>query len=93
MEPAYQERVIVDNDDIRMVEYKYLPGGTGRHEHIFPRAVYIAEGGELEFVSDEGTVRKLTPASSSGGWSPPANHTVRNVGMSKVRMVEIEVKK
>ncbi len=82
----------MENEHVRAWEYTYEPGAEGHHVHEFPRLVYIIEGGVLEMVSPTGQVNRLSPTPGVAGWAGPATLTVRNVGTTRVKMLEVEIK-
>ena len=82
----------MDNQAVALWEYTYEPGAEAHHIHEHPRAIYIVESGTLEMVGPTGQANRMQPSAGVGAWSGPATHTVRNVGDTRVKMIEIEVK-
>lgn len=85
--------VLVDNELVLMVEHRYEPGAvTEEHTHPGPRTVYVVEGGFLEFVAPDGTVSQVEVMRGQALWRPAETHAVRNVGPTRVTVVETELK-
>ncbi len=89
---GFQSRVLLENAQVLVVENLY-PAGTAAplHTHAWPRVVYVLEGGSLQLEDDAGAVRMEVEAGQTA-WRPAETHVVRNVGQSRVRVIEVEVK-
>lgn len=88
-----RSRVLLDNPRVVVVERTYEPGAvTDEHTHEFPRTVYVVSGGILELVAADGTETQLEVLRGQALWRPAETHVVRNVGPTRVRVVETELK-
>lgn len=86
-------KIVLENEAVRMVEVSYQPGGSSEeHTHDFPRAVYVIAGGTVELVDQDGNARQLTVRAGDALWRPAETHTVKNVGPTRVTLVETEIK-
>lgn len=84
---------LLENDQVLVIETVYAPGGSvPRHTHRSPHVVYVAEGGTLETTSAEGAVQTLEVHPGQTLWRTPQAHSTRNIGATRVRIAEIEVK-
>jgi quercetin dioxygenase-like cupin family protein len=89
-----QPVVHVDNDHVRVTEWRFGPGdATGWHRHGFDYVITPVVGGEVEIVGPDG---KRTPFTMEPGKSyfRPAGveHDVVNGSAGELRFVEVELK-
>ncbi len=83
----------LENEHVRVIENIYEPGGESpRHTHDWPRVVYVLEGGTLELEGPGDRIDRAQVEAGQTIWRPAETHVVRNVGRSRVRVVEVEVK-
>lgn len=88
-----QSRVLLENESVLMVEHTYEPGAaTEEHTHDAPRTVYVVSGGILELVAPDGTTTQLEVIRGQALWRPSETHVVRNVGPTRVTVVETEIR-
>lgn len=87
-------RELLENERVLVIESIYPPGGSvPEHTHHSPHVVYVVEGGTLETTSADGTVETHLVRPGETLWrKAPQSHRTRNVGDTRVRIVEIEVK-
>jgi quercetin dioxygenase-like cupin family protein len=86
-------RVLLENEHVRVIESLYPPGASSPlHAHAWPRVVYVVEGGTLALEDPDGRVTRIEAVAGQAAWRPPEAHVVRNVGQTRVRVVEVEVK-
>lgn len=86
-------RELLENDQVLVVETTYaIGGGVPKHTHRFPHVAYIAEGGRLEVTRTDGTVEARDVRPGEILWRAPQSHSTRNVGRTRVRLVEVELK-
>jgi quercetin dioxygenase-like cupin family protein len=86
---------LLDNEEVLVEATTYPPGaGVPTHMHRFPSLVYVVEGGTLETTTPDGAVDRYDLRPGEALWSDSANvHSARNVGSTRVRIVETEVKR
>ncbi len=85
--------VIVDNDDVRVTEWRFAPGtATGHHRHEFKYVVVPITTGTLVIRSADGEVDNNIIAGSPYYREPGAEHNVVNMSEQEVVFIEIEMK-
>lgn len=88
--------VLLDNDKVEVVRLIY-PVGTesGMHTHKYAnRTAYFVKGGKLELIP-KAKGEKIISLDVSDGKSlylPATSHNVRNVGTTKIVIIETEIK-
>mgnify|MGYP001585896798 CR=1 FL=1 len=91
-DPPGTKRVVLENDRVRAQAIEYPPGARGgEHEHAYPRAVVVLEGGSLEIRDAGGGAKSLAVKSGDVLWRPAERHAITNTGTTAVRLVEIDV--
>lgn len=91
-DPGATKRVVLENERVRARAIEYPPGARGaEHEHAYPRAVVVLEGGRLEIRDAGGGVKTLAVKSGDVLWRPAEKHAITNTGSTSVRLVEIDV--
>ena len=82
-----------ENEHVLVIDSIYAPGGNvPLHTHRSPHVVYVIEGGILETTGPEGSVETHEVRPGQSLWRAPQSHRTRNVGGTRVRIVEVEVK-
>jgi hypothetical protein len=91
---AAESRVVLENDQLRVVEYVAQPGqdvcGEGVHSHPAHLTVIVDQAKVVETVDGQST--ELEPPKGFAFWSGPVTHTVKNVGNATSRALLIETK-
>lgn len=87
-------RELLENDHVLVIESIYSPGGSvPQHTHHSPHVVYVVEGGTLETTDADGTTEIHEVQAGEVLWrKAPQSHSTRNVGNTRVHIVETEVK-
>lgn len=94
-------RVILENDDVRVLSTRIGPGETvPLHTHCWPSVLYVVATDHVVRRDEAGTV--LLDSRLDGGaptevgtalWTEPmAAHTVENVGESEIVLLNVEFK-
>lgn len=86
--------VQVDNEQLRVTEWRFAPGAaTGFHRHAHDYVVVPVLAGELELVGPEGqrSRARLEPGQSYFRQAG-VEHDVINAGLGEMAFVEIELK-
>ncbi|GGF32032.1 beta-alanine degradation protein BauB [Aliidongia dinghuensis] len=83
----------VDNDDVRVTEWRFAPGAaTGQHRHDYDYVVVPLTGGLLKAIAAAGeTVAELVPGKAYFR-KAGVEHNVVNAGSEPFAFVEIELK-
>jgi hypothetical protein len=91
--------VMVENDAVRVLDTRVLPGETvPLHTHRWPAVQYVVSWGDFIRRDEAGVVlldsRTLQrPAQGTALWSGPTGaHTLENIGDSELHVVSVEVK-
>ena len=85
--------VMVDNNDVRVTEWRFAPGtATGHHRHEFKYVVVPMTTGTLVIRSADGNVDNNIVAGSPYYREPGAEHNVVNMSEQEVVFIEIEMK-
>ena len=85
--------VQIDNDTVRVTEWRFAPGAaTGFHRHEFDYVVVPLTTGRLAAVGADGVV--TTELTAGHAYARPAGveHDVRNANAFEFVFLEIEVK-
>ena len=86
--------VQVDNDHLRVTEWRFAPGAaTGYHRHAYDYVVVPVLNGELELIGPDGRQsRARLEQGKSYFRSAGVEHDVVNAGPDVMTFVEIELK-
>jgi quercetin dioxygenase-like cupin family protein len=89
--PQYY-KVLVDNDQIRMLEYRLKPGEK-EPLHTHPAgAVYVFTDSKLRNTSPDGTVTERQGKAGDAFWRNPTTHITENVGSTEAHALAVEPK-
>jgi len=92
--PAATPTVQIDNEHVRVTEWRFPPGGeTGWHRHGMYYVVVPQTTGELLLETPEGEVRSQLTTGVSYSRPVGIEHNVINPGDSEFVFIEIELKK
>lgn len=106
-DPVFRRVVLLENADVQVIDLRYEVGSVSPlHGHEFPRRViYVVQGGTLAITPGrklddgslalvpDGEVKRIDITAGQTLWLPAATHTIKNVGKTFIRVVEVEVKK
>ena len=88
-------KVILENDRVRVLEYKSLPGfgvcGQGKHSHPAHLTIALSDG-KVKIVSDDGKTFAADEKSGRIFWAPAETHSVENISGRPMRAYMIEIK-
>ena len=85
--------VMVDNEDVRVTEWRFAPGtATGHHRHEFKYVVVPMTTGTLVIRSAAGDVDNSIVAGSPYYREAGAEHNVVNMSDQEIVFIEIEMK-
>ena len=86
-------RLILENDNVRVLEYTLLPGQKDRR-HTHPRRVaHVISGGQLRVGFPDGTHRDFDEIAGTSAWSKPSPlHDTQNIGTTPIKILLVEVK-
>ena len=85
--------VRIDNDQVRVTEYRFQPGDeTGHHRHGFDYVVIPLTGGLLKLYAAAGETRAELTAGVAYFRKAGVEHNVVNGGSAPLAFVEVELK-
>src|ERR1700736_746533 len=89
--PQYY-RVLLENDQVRVLEYRLKPGEKeAMHSHL-AGVVYVLSGGKLKFSYPDGRTEEKAAATGETIWREPTTHAVENVGDTEAHAIAIDLK-
>ncbi len=85
-------KVLVENDRVRVLEYRGKPGDkAAMHSH--PALVaYALRGGKVKFTSPSGDTEESQLEDGQAMFFEATDHATENVGTSEVHIVLVELK-
>ncbi|MBM4227993.1 MAG: cupin domain-containing protein [Gammaproteobacteria bacterium] len=92
--PAATATVQVDNDAVRVTEWRFAPGAeTGWHRHGHDYVVVPISDGTLLLETPEGNITAELKLGRSYSRSVGVEHNVINDGPQELAFIEVEVKR
>jgi quercetin dioxygenase-like cupin family protein len=89
--PQYY-RVLLENEQVRVLEYRLKPGEK-EPMHSHPAGVvYVLRGGALKFSYPDGRTEEKTAATGEVIWRDPVTHAVGNTGKTEAHAIAIDLK-
>jgi Cupin domain. len=89
--PQYY-KVLLENDQVRVLEYRLKPGEK-EPMHSHPAGVvYVLSGGMLKFSYPDGRTEEKTAATGETIWRDPVTHAVENIGKTEAHAIAIDLK-
>jgi len=86
-------KVLLENDEVRVIEYELLPGQRDQWHTHPPKVSYVISGGTLRISLDDGSSFEVTETTGSATWmNSLGRHFAENVGPTAVRILLVEVK-
>ena len=85
-------KLILENDKLRVLEYKDKPGDkTEMHNHA-DMVVYVISGGKYRFTLPNGQSLEIEAAPGDVMFQESADHSTENIGTSETHAVMVELK-
>jgi quercetin dioxygenase-like cupin family protein len=92
--PEAQSTVQVDNEFVRVTEWRFAPGAeTGWHRHAFDYVVVPMTDGNLLLETLQGNVDAQLRCGQSYARNVGVEHNVINAGDAELVFVEVELKR
>lgn len=86
-------RVLSENEHVRVVEYRILPGEKDEWHTHPPKVSYVVAGGSLRITKENGESFLVSEKADDAGWMGAlGRHFAENVGSTPVHIVLIEIK-
>jgi mannose-6-phosphate isomerase-like protein (cupin superfamily) len=88
-------KIVLENDKVRVKDAMFEPGDRpGMHTHDVPHVGVIIEGGTLELRGPDGKTETLKLEAGGVGYREAnVTHEPINRGKSRIRVIEVEIKK
>src|SRR5881628_4175458 len=92
--PEEKRRTLLENDRVRVREVLIDPGiDYAEHTHQYAHVGVIVKGGKLQFT-ETGKSETIDFKDGDAGWRDSGvTHSIRNIGKTRVHVVEVELKK
>jgi quercetin dioxygenase-like cupin family protein len=92
--PQASATVQVDNERVRVTEYRFAPGAeTGWHQHAWDYVVVPQTDGQLALVGPDGATSEATLSQGLSYYRQAGvEHNVVNAGDRELVFIEIEMK-
>lgn len=85
-------KVVLDNDQVRVIELNMPPGATtGMHSHGKNIVVFLSGGAMVQEMAD-GSTKATVRKPGEVLWSDPVTHDSKNTSKTAVRSLVIELK-
>jgi quercetin dioxygenase-like cupin family protein len=89
--PQYY-KVLLENDQVRVLEYRLKPGEK-EPMHSHPAGVvYVLGAAKLKFSYPDGRTEERGAATGETIWREPTTHAVENVGDTEAHAIAIDLK-
>lgn len=86
-------KVLVDNDQVRVIEVSLKPGEKlPMHSHP-ANVVYFVTGGKTKTTLADGKVMETEHKAGEATWSEPVTHSNENAGTMATKALVVELKK
>jgi quercetin dioxygenase-like cupin family protein len=93
MSASARPTVQVDNDRVRVIEWRFAPGAaTGQHRHEYDYVIVPMATGQLRIVTSQGESTAELTAGQAYFRAAGVEHDVVNANAHEFAFVEIEVK-
>jgi quercetin dioxygenase-like cupin family protein len=90
--PQYY-KVLINNDEARVLEYHLKPGGK-EPMHSHPRGfVYALSDAKFKISFPDGHTEETVMKAGEAHWREPVTHAAENVGNTEAHAIALELKK
>lgn len=90
--PQYY-KVLLENDQVRVLEYHLKPGEKeAMHSHP-AGVVYSIDGGRMKTTSPNGETHEGERKAGEVVWRDPVTHAAENIGSTEIHVLAVELKK
>ncbi len=92
--PAAVPTVQLDNDSVRVTEWRFAPGAeTGWHRHAMEYVVVPITNGVLHLETPTGNIEAILTHGQSYARPVGVEHNVINGGHAELAFIEVELKR
>ena len=85
-------KVLLENDQVRVLEYRLKPGEKEPMHSHSTGVVYVMNGGTLKFSYPDGRVEEKMATTGETLWRDSITHTVENTGKTEARAIAVDLK-
>lgn len=86
-------KVLLENDQVRVLEYNVKPGDKEPlHSHV-ASVVYVLTGGKAKETTPDGKSQIFESKAGQTMWYGPATHTWEHLGPGNAKVLIVEMKK
>jgi quercetin dioxygenase-like cupin family protein len=90
--PQYY-KVLLDNDQVRVLEYRLKPGAKeAMHSHT-SGIVYIFGDAKMRTTYPDGRTEESSGGAGEAHWRNPVTHALENIGNTEAHALAVELKK
>jgi len=89
---AEKNKLVLENDRVRVYEVKNPPGGTLKMHSHPAHVVYFLDAGKAKFTNADGKVTEAAVKAGEALWSEPVTHSVENTGTTPLNAIVVELK-
>lgn len=85
-------KLILDNDQVRVIEYQARPGQSDQMHSLPQRLTYTLTPVKLKVMSPDGNITNVEAKEGEAYWQAPVTHSIENVGKTEAKMLIVEIK-
>jgi hypothetical protein len=85
-------KVILENDQVRLIEYQAKPGQIDRMHSLPQRLAYSLTPAKLKVVAPDGSITNVEAKEGEAYWLGPVTHSIQNIGTTEAKMLIVEIK-
>lgn len=89
--PQYY-KVLLDNDAVRVLEYRSAPGDKESVETYCPGVLYVLGPGTVKLIDADGKADTQQVKAGDIAWRDKSTHGVENVGDTDLHALSIDIK-
>lgn len=90
--PQYY-KVLIDNDEIRVVEFHLKPGEVEPMHSHSRGFVYALSDAKLKVTVPDKKSEEIVIKAGEAHWREPVTHAIENIGTTEARAIAVELKK
>jgi hypothetical protein len=85
-------KLILDNDQVRVIEYQAGPGQSDQMHSLPQRLTYTLTPVKLKVTAPDGNIANVEANEGEVYWQDPVTHSIKNVGKTEAKMLIVEIK-
>jgi hypothetical protein len=85
-------KLILDNDQVRVIEYHAGPGESDQMHSLPQRLTYTLTPVKLKVMAPDGNITNVEAKEGQVYWQDPVTHSIKNVGTTEAKMLIVEIK-